>query len=85
MRKEDFVMEKMFASSIIGESLSKATTLSPSTCSPEKSIIFIADNCGDQFKVKLYLTEEVTRLLDFLADVNIIDFWTLAEEDVYEI
>ena len=75
-------MEKMFASSIVGETLSKATT----TPSPlEKSIIFIVGNCGDLFKVKLYLTEEIKKLLDFMIDVNIIDFWTPAEKDIYEI
>ena len=52
---------------------------------PEKSIIFITDNCGGQFKVKLHLTEEIKKLLDFMVDVGIIDFWTPAEEDIYEI
>ena len=75
-------MEKMFASSIVGETLSKATTTSPPL---EKSIIFIVGNCGDLFKVKLYLTEEIKKLLDFMIDVNIIDFWTPAEKDIYEI
>ena len=51
----------------------------------EKSIIFIVGNCGDLFKVKLYLTEEVKKLLDFMTDVNIIDFWTSTEKDIYEI
>ena len=75
-------MEKMFASAIVGETLSKATTTSSSL---EKTIIFIIGNCGDLFKVKLYLTEEVKKLLDFMIDVNIIDFWTPAEKDIYEI
>ena len=75
-------MEKMFASSIVGETLSKtATTSSPL----EKSIIFIIGNYGDLFKVKLYLTEEIKKLLDFMIDVNRIDFWTPAEKDIYEI
>ena len=32
---------------------------------PEKSVIFITDNCGDQFKVKLHLTEEVKKAPGF--------------------
>ena len=75
-------MEKMFASSIVGETLSKATTTSLPL---EKSIILIIGNSGELFKVKLYLTEEVKKLLDFMIDVNIIDFWTPAEKDLYEI
>ena len=53
--------------------------------STEKSIIIIIDNCGDKFKVKLYLTEEIKKLLDFMVDVNIIDNWMPLEEDLYEI
>lgn len=56
------------------------------TLPPEKSIIIIADNRGDQFKVKLHLTEEIKRLLDFMADNGIIDSWMPeAEEYICEI
>ena len=75
-------MEKMFASAIIGKTLSKATTPSFSL---EKSIIFIVDNCGGQFKVKLHLTEEIKKLLNFMVDNGIIENWMPIEEDLYEI
>ena len=48
-------------------------------------LILIIDICGGQFKVKLYLTEEIKKLLDFMVDVNIIDNWMPIEEDIYEI
>lgn len=52
---------------------------------PEKSIIFITDNCGGQFRVKLYLTIEIKKLLDFMMDNGIIENWMPVEEDLYEI
>lgn len=52
----------------------------------DKELILIEDNCGEKFKVKLYLTEEVKKLLDFMADMQIISFWSESEkEDIYEI
>lgn len=51
-----------------------------------KEFILIEDNCGEKFKVKLYLTEEVEKLLDFMEDTQIISFWSKSEdEDIYEI
>lgn len=55
------------------------------TIPPEKSIILITDNCGGQFRVKLYLTIEIKKLLDFMADNSIIENWTPIEEGLYEI
>ena len=52
----------------------------------DKELILIEDNCGEKFKVKLYLTEEVEKLLDFMEDTQIISFWSKSEdEDIYEI
>ena len=55
------------------------------TIPPEKSIILITDNCGGQFRVKLNLTIEIKKLLDFMADNSIIENWTPIEEGLYEI
>ena len=55
------------------------------TIPPEKSIILITDNYGGQFRVKLYLTIEIKKLLDFMADNSIIENWTPIEEGLYEI
>ena len=52
---------------------------------PEKSIIFITDICGGQFRVKLNLTIEIKKLLDFMANNGIIENWMPVEEDLYEI
>ena len=52
---------------------------------PEKSIIFITDIDGGQFRVKLNLTIEIKKLLDFMADNGIIENWMPVEEDLYEI
>lgn len=55
------------------------------TIPPEKSIIFITDICGSQFRVKLNLTIEIKKLLDFMVDNGIIENWMPVEEDLYEI
>ena len=55
------------------------------TVSPEKSIIFITDIDGSQFRVKLNLTIEIKKLLDFMVDNGIIENWMPVEEDLYEI
>ena len=55
------------------------------TIPSEKSIILITDNCGGQFRVKLNLTIEIKKLLDFMADNSIIENWTPIEEGLYEI
>ena len=52
---------------------------------PEKSIIFITDISGGQFRVKLNLTIEIKKLLDFMVDNGIIENWMPVEEDLYEI
>ena len=52
---------------------------------PEKSIIFITDIGGSQFRVKLNLTIEIKKLLDFMVDNGIIENWMPVEEDLYEI
>ena len=52
---------------------------------PEKSIIFITDISGGQFRVKLNLTIEIKKLLDFMMDNGIIENWMPVEEDLYEI
>ena len=52
----------------------------------DKELILIEDNRGEKFKVKLYLTEEVKKLLDFMEDTLIISFWgEPEEEDIHEI
>ena len=55
------------------------------TIPPEKSIIFITDIDGGQFRIKLNLTIEIKKLLDFMADNGIIENWMPVEEDLYEI
>ena len=55
------------------------------TTPPEKSIIFITDIGGSQFRVKLNLTIEIKKLLDFMVDNGIIENWMPVEEDLYEI
>ena len=55
------------------------------TIPPEKSIIFITDIGGGQFRVKLNLTIGIKKLLDFMADNGIIENWMPVEEDLYEI
>lgn len=55
------------------------------TIPPEKSIIFITDIGGSQFRVKLNLTIEIKKLLDFMVDNGIIENWMPVEEDLYEI
>lgn len=55
------------------------------TLPPEKSIIIITDICGSQFRVKLNLTIEIKKLLNFMVDNGIIENWMPVEEDLYEI
>ena len=55
------------------------------TIPPEKSIIFITDIGGSQFRVKVNLTIEIKKLLDFMVDNGIIENWMPVEEDLYEI
>lgn len=52
----------------------------------DKELILIENICGEKFKVKLYLTEEVKKLLNFMEDTQIISSWSgVEEEDIYEI